>query len=1143
MSTKYLKFFVLIFSFFSGGVFAQKVTPHPFLDSSITSWHRFSVEETGVQKITKNFLKQLGIPVDNIDPKTLRIFGRGGQMLPLKNAAEVETLYENAIWVVGEEDGSFDDSDYVLFMGYAGDTWNAESQTYTNLYHETAVYYVTYGTSSGKRVLVQKGNEVVSTNALHSGIYQTAIEEDNYNIGSLGRRWFGVRFSDGQNETYTVTTPNVASGTKVDVVARVAAASNTTTSFTFSSGSESKSVTLGPSKGTTVATEPSVRFNGISGMIQLEVNATDEISSELSYDANGDFAFSGYLDFILAQYNRNLSANDEGFLFTLDPSIPTQELAISNATPETSLWELNDDAVHTPPEDATTFGVDVLVDPDATFFLASDYKTPTSRRNNRRFSPTFFLGQLKDLPATTYLLITTEAYKEEAAKLVTHRIENGGLQAQLVTLEEIYEAFSTGQQDIAAIRNFVRYLYHSQGKKLKYLCLFGDTSFDYQKRSRTNDLVVPTFHALDSFSLANSFMSDDFFTMMDAGEGLLLSGDKMDLTVGRMVFSNKTQATVAVDKVIAYEAAQNKGSWNNSYTILADDADHFKNEKNDYNLQIELNEVADNLSRQNQFLNITKLISDSYKQESSAGGDSYPDVEFALENRLSQGTLAVQYFGHGGEDGLAGEFLMDKKMAQSLFHPGKYPLFIVVTCEFTRFDNHDRQTAGELLYQNATGGALGLISTTRQIYVNEGIAFNKLITKYLFPSNGDEATSIAEALQKAKGEFRNTNQKRVIFFIGDPALKLNTPKPEVNITQINGVPIETATDDQKAMNALEKITLSGVLTSPSGEIKKDFNGEVTLQVFDKYEMRNVLNNDGNPSYILNPFKFEVIGNKIFQGLSSVKDGKFTSTFVVPKDIDLKLGEARITLIAFNEDKSESLGGYSDKFSIGGLDISAPEDNQGPEIEVFLNNRKFVDGDYVFGSPTLIIDLADENGINTAGGIGHDITAVLDNNQTSPFLLNAFYSASLDDFSKGTITYPLNKLSTGEHTLTVRAWDTHNNPSTKTITFWVKDSSSLLIERVYNSPNPVTNQTTFFVQHNRPRELLEANLYIFTIDGKRLWHNNQKVFSSGYLLDSLHWNATSYNGQKLNKGTYLYTIELISTLSQTTDTYSAKLIID
>lgn len=1141
MTLKYCGFFVSIFGSLWMFVSAQTSPLHPFLDSTITSWYRFSVEETGVQKISKDFLKQLGIPIDDIDPKTLRIFGRGGEMLPLKNAADVEMLYENALLVVGEEDGSFDNEDYILFMGYAGDTWNAESQTFRNLYHNTATYYITYGTSYGKRVVIENGNEVVSPNAIHTGIYQTVIEEDNYNIGSLGRRWFAERFTDGKKETYTLQTPNVMDGTMIDVVARVAAAANIKTSFNFSIGTESKTSTLGSKGSTNIATEPSARFNSLSGVIHLRSSATDEVTTELEYIANGDFSSYGYLDFILAQYNRKLLGTGSSFLFKLDPSLGVQELAISDASSDTMLWELNSDVVHTPPVDATTFAADVLVNEDAIFVLATDYKTPTYIRSTRSFSPPSFLAQINKLPTTTYLLITSEAYRAEAERLVTHRIENRGLQAQLVTLEEIYEAFSTGQQDIAAIRNFVRYLYVSQEKQLKYLCLFGDTSYDYQKRTRNNDMIVPTFHALSSFSLSNSFMSDDFFTMMDAGEGLLSSVDEMDLAVGRMVFSNKTQATVAVDKVMAYESPKNKGSWNNSFTILADDADYFP-PKNDYTLQIELNQVADNLSKENQFLNITKLLADSYKQEASAGGDSYPDVKLALENRLSQGTLAVQYFGHGGEDGLASEFLMDKKMAQSLFHPGKYPLFIVVTCEFTRFDNHDRQTAGELLYQNPTGGALGLVSTTRQIYVNEGIAFNKLITKYLFPSNRDETTSIAEALRKAKTEFRNTNQKRVIFCIGDPALKLNTPKPKVDITHVNGVPIESATDDQKTMNALSKIAIRGVLSNPSGEVQKDFNGEVTLQVFDKNQIRNVLNNDGNPSYKDNPFEFQVIGKQIFQGLSTVVDGTFTFNFVVPKDIDLDLGEARLTMIAFNEDKSESLGGYSDELRIGGLNSLAPEDNLGPKIDVYLNDRTFMDGDRVFSSPTLILDLADENGINTAGGIGHDITAVLDNNQMNPLVLNGYYSTALDDFTKGTLSYPLNNLATGAHTLTIKAWDTYNNPSTKTIAFWVMDNSNLKIERVFNSPNPVTNQTTFFVQHNRPRELIKANLYIFTMDGKRIYDSSKNVSSSGYMLDSLHWDATSYSGQKVNKGTYLYTIEVISTLSQSTDTYSSKLII-
>ena len=1135
MTIEYRSFFVSVFSTLCMLAYAQNVPVHPFLDSTITSWHRFSVEETGVQKISKNFLRELGIPIDDIDPKTLRVFGRGGQMLPLKNADQVETLYENAIWVIGEDDNSFDDADYILFMGYAGNTWNAESQTFRNLYHDAATYYITYGTSYGKRVLVEEGHEINSPNAIHSGIYQTAIEEDNYNIGSLGRRWFSERFSDKQKETYTLQTPNVMDGTVIDLVARVAAAAaNINTSFNLSVGADSKTTTLGSTgNGTIVATEPTARYNNIAGVMELQLKASDEVTAELEFITNNDLSSYGYLDYMLVQYNRKFLGTNADFLFKLDPSLGVQELAINEATPETILWELNGDVVHTPPADTSTFGINVLVDVDSAFFLASDYKTPTYGQSTRKFSPASFLTQINELPAITYLLITSEAFRDEAERLVTHRQEKRGLQAQLVTLEEIYEAFSTGQQDIAAIRNFVRYLYDTQKEKLKYLCLFGDTSFDYQNRTRANDMVVPTYHALNSFSLTNSYMSDDFFTMMDVGEGLLSSSDKMDLAVGRMVFSNSIQATVAVDKVIAYEAPENKESWNNSFTLLSDDVDH----EWEYVIQEQLDLVGDRLQQNKPFLNITKFHSDAFLQVASAGGDRYPSVEMALENRLSQGTLVVNYFGHGGEDGLSNEFLVDKDMAATVFHPGKYPLFVTSTCEFSRFDNHDRQTAGELIYQNPTGGAVSLISTTRQIYVTNGINYNNILSKYLFSFGSEDYTSIAEALRKAKSEFSDNNQKRIIFYIGDPALKLNIPNREVKITHINGTAIDSATDEQLQLSALDRITLEGVAADNLGKIETSFNGTVSLQVFDKEVERSTLGNDGHKKMV-----FKSLGNQVFQGLSSVKNGKFTFNFVVPKGIDLELGKARLTMIAFNEDKSESLGGHSDKLSIGGLNTAAPEDNQGPEVDVYLNDRNFIDGDRVFNSPTLIIDLADENGINTAGGIGHDITAILDDNQTNPIVLNAFYSTSLDDFTKGTLSYPLNNLAKGAHTLTIKAWDTYDNPSTKTITFWVMDNNDLQIEGVFNSPNPVTNQTTFFVQHNRPRELLKANLYIFTMDGKRIYQSSQNVFSSGYLLDSLRWDATSYSGQKVNKGTYLYTIELISSLSQSNDTYSAKLII-
>lgn len=1117
---------------------AQQLELHPFLDDSVTSWHGFSVTETGVQKLSAKFLQDLGMPINDIDPNTIRIFGRGGQMLPLQLSSSLETLHENALWIVGAEDGSFDANDYILFMGYADDTWNEENKTFRNLYHESANYYITYGTSQGKRVMFVSGNDSDNASAVDAVTYQTYLEEDLYNIGALGRRWFGTRFLDEQTESYTLSTPNVKESTTIDVVSILAAASITRTSFTLKVGGKTTTTQINGSSKTNIAAEPNQRFEQHNGVIHIETEAASEIKCDLSYASDGNFSSNGYLDYLFAQYKRKLLGTGGDFLFSLDASIGVHEILVKETTPETAIWELGADAVvHVAPENANSFWTELLVDENShRFFLATDYKTPTSSRRSRRIVPSTVLQKLTSGEPIEYLLITNENFREQAERLVSYR-KSKGMRAELITVEEIYQAFSTGQQDIAAIRNLVRYIYQTQGKKLKYLCIFGDTSYDYKQRIRGNDTVIPTFYSLNSFSLTTSFMTDDFFAMMDENEGLLGTSDRMDIAVGRMVFSNEVEARSVVDKVIAYEDPKNKGSWTNSFTLLSDDADKNR-DKDDYNIQVELDKLGDALAAAKPFLNITKFHADAFTQVASAGGDRYPDLEKALENRLAQGTLVVNYFGHGNEDGLASELLIDKDLAANAFHPEKYPLFITSTCEFSRFDNPARKTGGEMLYQNPTGGAIALISTTRQIYVSNGINYNNILSKYLFAYGTNEYTSAAEALRRAKREFTDARQKRIIFFIGDPALKLHIPKPEIRITHKDNILVETLTAEQQQIRALDKVTLRGAVFDSDGIQLSDFNGTVTVQVFDKDVARKTLGNDQAGR----TFPYTQIGDQIFQGDVSVINGTFTSTFTVPKDISLELGDARITLVAFNEDKSTSLGGTSADFTIGGINTTTNLDDQGPNIQAYLNDRNFVSGDRVFDSPTLIVDLTDENGINTSGGVGHDITAVLDENQQNPYVLNAYYSADLDDFTKGSLRFPFKDLATGFHTLTLKAWDTHNNPSTKTISFWVMDNDVIQIEHVYNSPNPIQNQTTFFVQHNKPQELLNAKIYIFTANGKRVWHHEQKAYSTAYLLDDFHWDVTSYSGQKVIKGTYLYTIELISTLSQTSSKYSGKLIV-
>ena len=237
-----------------------------------------------------------------------------------------------------------------------------------------------------------------------------------------------------------------------------------------------------------------------------------------------------------------------------------------------------------------------------------------------------------------------------------------------------------------------------------------------------------------------------------------------------------------------------------------------------------------------------------------------------------------------------------------------------------------------------------------------------------------------------------------------------------------------------------------------------------------------------------------------------------------------------------------LWAYSDDFLIGEINNNISDDNQGPDIDVFLNNRTFNSGDNTFNSPVLIVDLQDESGINKSGGIGHDIIAVLDDNQAEPIPLNSFFTTKLDDYTSGTIFYPMRDLDLGIHSLTVKAWDSHNNPSSKTIFFTVVPNNQIKIESVYNSPNPFINSTTFYITHNRPKELLDSTLKVYTIDGRLIWSDFKKIYSPLYEVEGFVWDGTTFSGEKLNFGTYLYTIELISPLSKSNDKYFGKIII-
>ena len=416
-----------------------------------------------------------------------------------------------------------------------------------------------------------------------------------------------------------------------------------------------------------------------------------------------------------------------------------------------------------------------------------------------------------------------------------------------------------------------------------------------------------------------------------------------------------------------------------------------------------------------------------------------------------------------------------------------------------------------------------MVTTTRAIYVSTGVEFNQLLADNLFGYGRDVPNTPAEGLRLSKQEI-DSDLRRVVFYIGDPAMNLAFPKKSIRLTKLNGVPIGQATDTLKA---LSKIKLEGEVLNESGMLMTDYNGILEAKVFDKNVMRQTLDND-NFNFVMD---FITLGEGIFNGQATVSNGVFEFEFVVPRDIQIPVGKGRVSLYSKRDNTFEDQAGVSLDLDVGGLNENAPEDNEGPLIKLYMNDESFVSGGITDDSPMLLAKLEDPNGINTASGIGHDIVAILDGDESNPFLLNEFYQADVDDYSKGKATYKFRDLEDGLHTLTLKAWDVYNNSSTAEIQFIVAGNDKLEITRVLNYPNPFVNYTQFWFTHNRPAETLDVQVQVFTVTGKVVWTQNATLPPSGsYLCREITWDGRDDFGDRIGKGVYVYKITVRSSLT-------------
>ena len=1098
------------------------------------NWYKFAIDTTGVFKIDRNFLQQLGISTNNLNPKKIHIYGNGGHLLPEFNGDfRYDDLQENAIFIMGEEDNSFDSNDYILFYAQGPHSWEVNPiqeivNHKQNIYSDQSYYFITINEDDGKRI--QSSSPVVGDATTQITTFNDYIfyEKETINLFAAGKKWLGEDFSVDNELSIEIPFPNSVLNEPVNIKVRAVAASELPSTMEIKVNSQ-------------------VLFNLNFGAISSSGNqasdrmqsATTTISSStlpfhLNYNNGGNPSARAYLDYIEVSGKKQLIANDFQFSFRSFDAANTSglvEYQIQNSENIFQIWEVTDPINATNINNESTSGIFSFkansgVLKEYIVLHQDDFYTPQTLPNSR--IPNQNVHSIQDI---NYLLITTQEFEAQAQRIADYHIENSGLTAKVVNLDEIYNEFSSGSRDITGIRDFIKHVYELNSTpedQLKYVCFFGDASYDYKDRINGNNNVVPVYLASESYNLATSYVTDDFFGMLEDTEGTMFPSHTMEIATGRIPVSTQKQAKDVVDKILRDYNLDSFGDWRNTITLVADDID----DDFDIDIQPGVEIIADDIKTNKPIFNVNKIYADAYVQQNSSGGERYPDVKEAITRAIESGTLVFDYFGHGGENGFAQERFLDVPQIKGFLNENTLPLFITVTCSFSRFDNPQRTSAGEFIFWNTRGGAASMISTTRDVFISVGQAFNKRLIAILLEFN-DEDLTIAESLVKTKNNYTQS-QKFFIYYFGDPVKKLAIPDPNVKITKMNGVDITQSIDTLKA---LSKVSFEGVVTDNLDNTLSDFNGNLSTTVFDKPIDKVTLDNDGFG--IVNTFDSQE--SKLFRGLASVENGNFNFEFIVPRDVRVAYGNGKLSFYVSNNELDKA--GYNNDVIVGGINENAPEDTLGPEIQLFMNDESFLDGANTNASPNLIAKLFDLSGINTSvTAVDHDIVGILDGDESNPIILNDFYQTELDDFTRGKVVFRLRDLAVGPHTLKLKAWDTYNNSSEAMLNFVVVSDNSITLDNVLNYPNPFVNYTEFWFNHNKPNEPLEVQVQIFTVSGKLVKTINQLVQTTGNLSRNISWNGLDDFGNKLGKGVYIYKLKVTSTISNISSEKYEKLVI-
>ncbi len=1082
-------------------------------------WVRVSLTDDGIYRLTNSSLRsQMGFT----NTANIHVYGYGGHMLPeMLTGDEWDDLEEVPLLPVA--DG------YLFFAN--GLTSTDEGRHVINHYARSAYYFITQTDTPAATIATLEPPTATPTAEVCDFDAVAYHNPQEFAWFSGGRQLFeNYNYANGNTRTYVMKLPTHAATAEGTLTVAFSAANKSETELsTIANGQQQTTARISRLADYTYAMLTTRRFAiDVLPSNTIQLSTTRGNNARLNYL---ELAYKGLmrLDADIPQIHFSLTA-DEAATMTLEYA----------AGQKPQIWRLGEPGVpaaRLTATEADITGADGSVrhvlraaiegDGATHRYVAFDANV-ADRYPTVEYAGTIDNQNLHAQEAADMVIITPASgiFDAEAERLAEEHRQLDGLKVAVVRADKIYNEFSSGTPDATAYRRFLKMLYDRADDiddAPRYLLLFGDCAWDNRMLTAAwmtydPDNFLLAFESENSVSDTKCYVMEDYFGLLDDGEGASLVNDKTDIGVGRFPVRTLTEARTLVDKTVSYMRSEHVGAWKNVVAVLGDDG----TANEDGNIHMEYaDSIARVITRLHPEVEVRKTMWDAFVREATTTGYRYPQVTQALKEQIQEGALMFNYTGHAATYCLSHEQVLRIEDFASISAP-RAALWVTAACDVMPFDTQT-DNIGETAILNKNGLAVAFFGTARTVYANNNLQINREFCKDVFGTDsngrpnriGDAVRDTKVRLITANMEAGNLENKLHYALLGDPALRLGSVENRIVIDSIAGIHIDAIPDDF-TLHAGQRVRFAGHIANAEGTLMSDFNGTITGRLYDSESSVTCRNNDRLPE----PFRFKAYDKLLYTGADSVADGRFAFTCPMPIDIKYSDEAGRLVCFAVSNDLRTEANGYCEDFAVGGTqpDLS---DTTGPQITAYLNSDTFADGDKVGATPYFVALLADESGINYSGnGLGHDLELIIDNNPATTYILNDYYTGSFGDYSRGSVAFSIPQLDEGDHTLTFRAWDMLNNYSTTSLNFIVDPTIQTGIISLTATQSPATTQTQFLLHYDRPGSPCEFTIEVFDFSGRLLWtHTEQGSSSNG--LYAITWNLTTGGGMPLGSGIYLY----------------------